>query len=75
MGNGLNHFMGDLYPNMGFSNSRYLSIPEADDQHTLVDNEEQAKEHQVKHSPADSKKILLAIGLFLLVFVLLSVKF
>jgi hypothetical protein len=69
---GLNHFIADLYPNQGFTNSRYLSIPEAEDQNTLVDNQELAEEKQVKHDPVQSKSILWAVLIFVAVMVLLS---
>jgi len=72
--NGLNFGMADLYPNMGFTTTRSLTVPEADDQHSLVDHGEKAEEAQPKHNPATSKAILIGVGVFIAAMVLLAWK-
>lgn len=70
----LNFGMADLYPNMGFYNTRSLTVPEAEDQNTLVDDQKLAESAQVTHNPASTKAILISIAVFLVVMVMLAWK-
>jgi hypothetical protein len=72
---GVNHWMHDLYPNMGFISTRGNSIPEAEDQNTLVDDQDLAESKQVHHDPVISKKMFITIGIIIAIVLLLSVKF
>lgn len=71
---GLYFSMADVYPNMGFGTTRLLTVPEAEDQNSLVDNQEAAEQAQVRHNPASSKSILFSIMIIVLVMVLLGWK-
>ncbi|MFE2710183.1 hypothetical protein [Streptomyces mirabilis] len=64
----------DLYPNMGFMSTRTSTVPEAEDQMSLVDDEDTAKEHDVKQDPITSKQILLGFGIVFLVVFLFSAR-
>lgn len=68
----LNHFMGDLYPNMGFMNTRFNTIAEPEDQVALVDNQKLAESHNVSVNPNQARSIWVSIGIVLVVIVLLN---
>lgn len=65
---------GDLYPNLGFLSTRSATVPEPEDQMSLVDDEDTAKEHDVKQDPVTSKQILLGFGIVFLVVFLFSAR-
>ena len=64
----------DLYPNMGFMTTRSATVPEAEDQNTLVDDEDAAKEVDVKQNPITYKQILLGFGIIFLFVFLFSAR-
>ncbi|HDR7311501.1 TPA: hypothetical protein QCX08_004009 [Bacillus cytotoxicus] len=68
----LSHFMKDLYPNMGFQNTTYTTIPEAEDQNALVDDQKVAEESQKADNKAGHKNIMLGIVLILIIMFLLG---
>lgn len=71
--NGMHHYMSDIYP--GQFGTRDLSLAEAEDQNTLVDDQKLAEKAQVtSHDPGKSKKIWLSIAAALAVVFLLSRK-
>lgn len=70
----LNFGMADLYPNMGFYTTRSITVPEAEDQNTLVDDQKLAEQTQVSHNPASSKAILISIAVFIGIMALLAWK-
>jgi hypothetical protein len=71
---GVNHWMHDLYPNMGYLSTRGQSIPEAEDQNTLVDDQDLAESKQVNHNPVMSKKMLITMIVIAAIVLLFSVK-
>lgn len=73
-GNSMNFGMADIYPNLGFYTTRSLTVPEAEDQNTLVDDQKLAEAQKVTHNPASSKSILISIAIFIVVMVLLAWK-
>jgi len=64
-------YLNDLYPNMGFVNTRTETIPEADDRKALAENEQASI--QAKNNPKEKKNIFLALALFLIITVVLGV--
>ncbi|MCY8507874.1 hypothetical protein, partial [Bacillus atrophaeus] len=55
-------------PSIEFT-ARSATVPEAEDQMSLVDDEDTAKEHDVRQNPITNKQILLGFGIvFLFVF-------
>jgi hypothetical protein len=50
------------------------SIPEAEDQNTLVDDEELAKANPVNVNPATSKSIWVSVAVVFAVIILLNIK-
>ena len=71
----LNFSFGDIYPNLGSGTTRLLTVPEAEDQTSLVDDQEMAQAAQVQHSPQASKNIILSLIIIFVVMVLLGWKF
>lgn len=68
----LSHYMKDLYPNMGFENTTYLSIPEAEDQQAMVDDQKVAEETAKSSNKAGHKNILLGIILLVIIMFVLG---
>ncbi|KYC77729.1 hypothetical protein B4092_4704 [Bacillus licheniformis] len=64
----------DLYPNLGFMSTRTATLPEVEDQHALVDDEDMAKEVDVKQNPITYKQILLGFGIIFLFVFLFSAR-
>ncbi|MGQ7864079.1 hypothetical protein [Bacillus sp. WC2502] len=72
-GNGELYFgVADLYPGQGFETTKGLTIPEAEDQNTLVDDEETAQQAQSKVNPVTNRGMLITIAIFVFVIFLFS---
>jgi len=69
----LNFYSKDLYGS-GYMDSRMQTVPEEQDQVALVDDQETAVKHQVRHDPAISRNILVGLGIITIVIVLFSIK-
>lgn len=69
------YYMGDLYPNLAYFNTRSETIPEPADQSTLVDHQETAVKNPMDVSPKTSKNIFATIGVIFLIIVLLGIRF
>lgn len=67
----MDFYLNDLYPNMGFANTRVQTIPEAEDKQALAENEEASI--KAKTNPTQKKNIFLALAIFLIVVVVLGV--
>ncbi|MGG1343876.1 hypothetical protein ABE244_25630 [Bacillus toyonensis] len=65
----MNHFMNDLYPNMGYMNTGFQTIAEAEDQKSLVDDQKLATDIKVKQDPVKSghiyKSVLIVLAIAL----------
>ncbi|MDA2733461.1 hypothetical protein PDR34_27430 [Bacillus cereus] len=68
----MSHYMKDLYPNMGFQNTTYQTIPEAEDQQALVDDQKIAEETGKMENKAGHKNIMLGIVLILIIMFVLG---
>ncbi|AGT13372.1 hypothetical protein O144_gp13 [Bacillus phage Wip1] len=68
----LSHFKKDLYPNLGFENTSYLSIPEAEDQQAMVDDQKVAEETARTSNKAGHKNIMLGIVLLIIIMFVLG---
>lgn len=68
----MNHFMKDLYPNMGFQNTTYTTIPEAEDQQALVDDQKIAEESAKQKNSGGHKNIMLGIILLIIIMFVLG---
>lgn len=75
MPQGLYFSQSDLYPSYGGVSTRMLSVPEAEDQNTLVDDEDLAKANPVNVAPATSKSIWISVAVVFAVIILLNIKF
>ncbi|PED82316.1 hypothetical protein CON65_12595 [Bacillus pseudomycoides] len=65
--------MRDAYNNMGHTTTRAMTIPDAEDQATMVDDQELAEQAQtqVTQKPGQGKNIMLGLALiFIIMFVL-----
>jgi len=60
---GLNHYMADLYPNMGFNSTSFITVAEAEDQVSLVDDQKTAVDMKVTHDPIVSRNIWVSVGI------------
>jgi hypothetical protein len=59
---GISYSMADLYPGMsGYYTTRTTTVPEAEDQTALVDDEELAKETSIHTTPQKHRNIFLSI--------------
>lgn len=74
MAQGLYFSQSDVYPSFAGVSTRMLSVPEAEDQNTLVDDEELAKANPVTVSPATNKSIWVSVAVVFAVIVLLNIK-
>lgn len=70
----LNFYMRDIYGNTGYMDSRMQTVPEAADQMALVDSQEAAEEHQVRHDPRTAKNIIIGIVAIIVIMILFSLK-
>lgn len=70
----LSFSMSDLYPAMAFATTRMQTIPEAEDQNTLVDDQEAAEQTDVQQNPQQRKNIVLSLIIFVIVIILLGWK-
>lgn len=68
----MDFYFNDLYPNMGYLNTRMETIPEPDDKQALAENKEATDKAKV--NPKQKNHIFLALGLFLIVTVILGVS-
>lgn len=73
-GQALNFGLSDLYPGSGFVTTRDLTIPEAADQNTMVDDQKLADQATAKQDPSATRNILIAFGVLGLLIVLTSWK-
>ena len=67
----VNFFYNDLYPNMGATNTRNQTVPEAEDRNALAEEGKSVDNATV--TPAKKNKIFLYLGVFLGIVVLLGV--
>ena len=67
----MDFYFNDLYPNMGFQNTRAETIPEADDRNALAENEKASV--NAKINPVQKNKIWTAFLILLAVVVVLGV--
>lgn len=74
MPQGLYFSQSDLYPSFAGVSTRMLSVPEAEDQNTLVDDEELAKANPVNVNPATSKSIWISVAAVFCIIVCLNIK-
>ncbi|QWG70200.1 hypothetical protein EXW32_27820 (plasmid) [Bacillus mycoides] len=68
----LSHFKKDLYPNLGYENTSFLTIPEAEDQQAMVDDQKVAEETAKSSNKAGHKNILLGIVLLVIIMFVLG---
>jgi hypothetical protein len=66
--------LADLYPNMGFMTTRDLSLPEPDDQKTLVDDQALAEKHDTTQDPMTSKGMWIGLSILVAIMVIFSIK-
>lgn len=67
-------FMRDVYSTMGHATTRTETIPDAEDQNTLVDDQKLAEQEQISRSnPAGQhKNVMLGIGLIVIIIFVLG---
>jgi hypothetical protein len=71
----MSFLMSDVYPGMyGHYDTRATTIPEAEDQQALVDDDEAARENSVHTSPAQHRNIFVSI-IVVFIFMFLVSKF
>jgi capsular polysaccharide biosynthesis protein len=69
----LNFTMADLYPGMaGYYTTRTTTVPEAEDQNALVDDEEASRENSVHTSPAAHRNMFMSIAVVVAIMMLYS---
>lgn len=71
----LNFSMADFYPTYGGISTRTQTVPEAEDQNTLVDDEELAKANPVSVTSASHKNVWVSIAVVFAIIILLNMKF
>lgn len=67
----MDFFLKDLYPNMGFQDTRAETIPEADDRKALAEDEKASS--NAKTNPVQKNKIWTAFIILLAVVLVLGV--
>jgi hypothetical protein len=72
------YYMGDLYPNLSYFSTKASTIPEPQDQTSLVDNPDKntgPTQNPIDVSPGKHSNILFSVGAIFLVIVLLGMRF
>lgn len=68
----MNHYMNDLYPNMGFMNTSLQTVAEPEDQIALPDDNKLATDIKVKQDPVQSKSIFSSVLIVLAIAIALG---
>lgn len=70
----LNYGYSDMYPSMGGLSTRIQTVPEAEDQNTLVDDEELAQQNPAQVTNASNKSMMLSVLAVVVVIFVLNIR-